>query len=368
MSEVKFEKVSKRYGENPEAPWAVDAIDLVIPKGTLTTLLGPSGCGKTSTLRMMAGLELPNSGVISINGQDVTRWNPAQRQVGMMFQSYALFPHLDVLGNVMYGLRMAGVHASVARQRAMQSLDQVGLSSLEGRWPSELSGGQQQRVALARALVVEPAVLLFDEPLSNLDARLRREMRNEIRTLQQRLGLTVAYVTHDQAEAMAVSDHIIVMNHGRIEQHGTPRQLFEQPVNAFIAGFMGEADLFTGVVEGNRLHIQVGSLRWTLDEPMTPGAVQVAIRPQAWRWIGSTPADEAHDYLGVDQQIACMSATVRKLTYVGNAYEVTVSSDLGELWFPCESYGHMPQVGEKIQLAVHRQGVNILSSATQPSN
>jgi iron(III) transport system ATP-binding protein len=144
----------------------------------------------------------------------------------------------------MYGLRMAGVNAATARQRAMQSLDQVGLSSLEGRWPSELSGGQQQRVALARALVVEPAVLLFDEPLSNLDARLRREMRNEIRSLQQRLGLTVAYVTHDQAEAMAVSDHIIVMNRGRIEQHGTPRQLYEQPVNAFIASFMGEADLF----------------------------------------------------------------------------------------------------------------------------
>lgn len=364
MSEVKFEKVSKRYGDNPRTPWAVDAIDLVIPKGTLTTLLGPSGCGKTTTLRMMAGLELPNSGVISINGQDVTRLNPAQRQVGMMFQSYALFPHLDVLGNVMYGLRMAGVNAATARQRAMQSLDQVGLSSLEGRWPSELSGGQQQRVALARALVVEPAVLLFDEPLSNLDARLRREMRNEIRSLQQRLGLTVAYVTHDQAEAMAVSDHIIVMNRGRIEQHGTPRQLYEQPVNAFIASFMGEADLFAGVVEGNRSHIQVGSLRWTLAEPMAPGPVQVAIRPQAWEWVSPKQVGPSHDYLGVDQQFASLSAMVRKLAYVGNAYEVTVTSDLGELWFPCENSGQLPQVGETIQLVVHSQGVNILASGT----
>mgnify|MGYP003330103985 CR=1 FL=1 len=361
MSEVKFEKVSKRYGENPQTPWAVDAIDLVIPKGTLTTLLGPSGCGKTTTLRMMAGLELPNAGKISINGQDVTRLNPAQRQVGMMFQSYALFPHLNVLGNVMYGLRMAGVATSSAKQRAMQSLDQVGLSSLEGRWPSELSGGQQQRVALARALVVEPAVLLFDEPLSNLDARLRREMRDEIRNLQQRLGLTVAYVTHDQSEAMAVSDHIVVMNHGSIEQYGTPRQLYEQPVNAFIAGFMGEAILFSGVVENDGLHIQVGSLRWALEKPTVVGGVQVAIRPQAWKWIDQNQADRADEYLGIGQQFASLDAKVCKLAYLGNAYEVTVSTDIGEFWFPCESYGRLPQVGETIQLAIRAHGVNVLA-------
>ena len=361
MSEVKFEKVSKRYGEDPQTPWAVDAIDLVIPKGTLTTLLGPSGCGKTTTLRMMAGLELPNAGKISINGQDVTRLNPAQRQVGMMFQSYALFPHLDVLGNVMYGLRMAGVTTSSAKQRAMQSLEQVGLSSLEGRWPSELSGGQQQRVALARALVVEPSVLLFDEPLSNLDARLRREMRDEIRNLQQRLGLTVAYVTHDQSEAMAVSDHIVVMNHGRIEQHGTPRQLYEQPVNAFIAGFMGEAILFSGVVENDGLHIQVGSLRWALEKPMVAGKVQVAIRPQAWKWMGQNQPDPAEEYLGIGQQLTSLAAKVCKLAYLGNAYEVTVRTDIGEFWFPCESYGRLPQVGETIQLAIRAHGVNVLA-------
>ena len=361
MSEVKFEKVSKRYGENPQTPWAVDAIDLVIPKGTLTTLLGPSGCGKTTTLRMMAGLELPNAGKISINGQDVTRLNPAQRQVGMMFQSYALFPHLNVLGNVMYGLRMAGVATSSAKQRAMQSLDQVGLTSLEGRWPSELSGGQQQRVALARALVVEPSVLLFDEPLSNLDARLRREMRDEIRNLQQRLGLTVAYVTHDQSEAMAVSDHIVVMNHGRIEQHGTPRQLYEQPVNAFIAGFMGEAILFSGVVENDGLHIQVGSLRWALEKPTVAGKVQVAIRPQAWKWMGQNQADRADEYLGIGQQFASLTAKVCKLAYLGNAYEVTVSTDIGEFWFPCESYGRLPQVGETIKLVIRAHGVNVLA-------
>ena len=361
MSEVKFEKVSKRYGEDPQTPWAVDAIDLVIPKGTLTTLLGPSGCGKTTTLRMMAGLELPNAGKISINGQDVTRLNPAQRQVGMMFQSYALFPHLDVLGNVMYGLRMAGVTTTSAKQRAMQSLEQVGLSSLEGRWPSELSGGQQQRVALARALVVEPSVLLFDEPLSNLDARLRREMRDEIRNLQQRLGLTVAYVTHDQSEAMAVSDHIVVMNHGRIEQHGTPRQLYEQPVNAFIAGFMGEAILFSGVVENDGLHIQVGGLRWALQKPMVAEKVQVAIRPQAWKWMGQNQPDPAEEYLGIGQQFTSLAAKVCKLAYLGNAYEVTVRTDIGEFWFPCESYGRLPQVGETIQLAVRAHGVNVLA-------
>ena len=223
---------------------AVDGLDLDVGPGEFVARLGPSGCGKTTTLRMIAGLEAPTGGEIIIEGRDVTTLGPAQRNVSMMFQSYALFPHMNVIENVGYGLRMSGVKKDEATSRAREALRGVGLVGFDERLPSELSGGQQQRVALARALVLEPAVLLFDEPLSNLDARLRREMREEIRALQQRLKLTVAYVTHDQSEALAVSDQIIVMDHGIIAQRGTPQDLYEFPSTEFVAGFMGEAMLF----------------------------------------------------------------------------------------------------------------------------
>src|SRR5574343_255018 len=208
---IEFRQVSKRYG-SAGAPLIVQGIDFVVPRGTLTTILGPSGCGKTTTLRMIAGLEAPSGGPILIDGQDVPHLGPAARNVSMVFQSYALFPHMDVLGNVRYGLDVSGVAREEAQTRAHSALASVGLAGYEKRLPSELSGGQQQRVALARALVLQTSVLLFDEPLSNLDARLRREMRDEIRSLQQRLKLTVAYVTHDQSEALAVSDQIVVMS------------------------------------------------------------------------------------------------------------------------------------------------------------
>ena len=211
MHGIEFQNVCKRYGNNPRDPLAVDHISFVVPTGTLTTILGPSGCGKSTTLRMIAGLESPSSGRILIAGQDVTTLGPAQRNVSLVFQSYALFPHMSVIDNVSYGLRMSGLPVEAARAKAATMLQTVGLNAMDNRMPSELSGGQQQRVALARALALEPAVLLFDEPLSNLDARLRRAMREEIRALQQRLKLTVAYVTHDQNEALAVSDRIIAM-------------------------------------------------------------------------------------------------------------------------------------------------------------
>ncbi|MBP6156876.1 MAG: ABC transporter ATP-binding protein, partial [Polaromonas sp.] len=226
---VEFKNISKRYGTDKAASLAVDSISFEIPKGSLTTILGPSGCGKTTTLRMIAGLESPTSGQIIMDGKDVTTLGPAERNVSMMFQSYALFPHMSVLDNVMYGLKMSGISKDEAQTKASDALKNVGLTGFNERLPSELSGGQQQRVALARALVLEPGVLLFDEPLSNLDARLRREMREEIRGLQQRLNLTVAYVTHDQSEALAVSDQIIVMDHGIIAQRGTPQDLYERP-------------------------------------------------------------------------------------------------------------------------------------------
>ena len=241
---IEFRDVCKRYGASPGAPLVVDHISFSVPRGTLTTILGPSGCGKTTTLRLIAGLESPTSGRIFIDGQDVTPLGPAQRNVSLVFQNYALFPHMNVIDNVVYGLHLSGLGKQQVRDKARAMLDTVGLHGLDQRRPHELSGGQQQRVALARALALEPAVLLFDEPLSNLDARLRRSMREEIRALQQRLKLTVAYVTHDQSEALAVSDQIVVMDRGAIAQRGAPSALYEQPTSEFVAGFMGEAMLF----------------------------------------------------------------------------------------------------------------------------
>jgi iron(III) transport system ATP-binding protein len=216
---VVFERVSKRFGEVV----AVDDVSFDVAPGELVTLLGPSGCGKTTTLRMVAGLEATSSGRVLIGGVDVTRRPANERDVSMVFQSYALFPHMSVLDNVCYGPRSMGIDRAKAREMARAKLAMLGLDDLGERLPSELSGGQQQRVAVARSLVLEPAVLLFDEPLSNLDAKLRRRVRQEIRELQQALALTVIYVTHDQEEALAVSDRIIVMDKGRIAQQGTPR-------------------------------------------------------------------------------------------------------------------------------------------------
>jgi iron(III) transport system ATP-binding protein len=251
---IEFRQVTKRYGDK-KSPLVVKGVDLVVPKGTLTTILGPSGCGKTTLLRMIAGLDAPTSGTILIDGQDVTSLGPAERNVSMVFQSYALFPHMTVLDNVCYGLSVQGIAKDEAVQRARATMDSVGLKGYDERLPSELSGGQQQRVAVARSLVLEPSVMLFDEPLSNLDARLRRSMREEIRALQQRLGLTVAYVTHDQSEALAVSDQIIVMEAGLIAQAGTPQQLYEHPNSEFVAGFMGEAMLFSARADAGGRHL-----------------------------------------------------------------------------------------------------------------
>ncbi|HUP28731.1 MAG TPA: ABC transporter ATP-binding protein, partial [Usitatibacter sp.] len=239
--------VAKRYG----AVTAVNPLDLAIEPGSLVTLLGPSGCGKTTLLRMIAGLERVSSGRILINGRDVTDLPAGKRNVSMVFQSYALFPHMNVRENVAYGLRSGGTRKVDAHRLAEEALGTVGLEGYGDRLTSEMSGGQQQRVAVARALVLRPDVLLFDEPLSNLDARLRRAMRDEIRRLQQKLGLTVVYVTHDQSEALAVSDRIVVMRNAQIAQVGTPRELYEAPANVFVATFMGEASQLLGEMSGD---------------------------------------------------------------------------------------------------------------------
>ncbi len=341
---VEFRNVTKRYGSDASAAMAVKGISFVVPNGTLTTILGPSGCGKTTTLRMIAGLESPTSGQIIMNGKDVTTLGPAERNVSMMFQSYALFPHMNVLDNVMYGLKMSNVAKALARSRAQEALKNVGLPDYYDRLPSELSGGQQQRVALARALVLEPAVLLFDEPLSNLDARLRREMREEIRTLQQRLKLTVAYVTHDQSEALAVSDQIIVMDHGVIAQAGTPRQLYEYPETEFVAGFMGEAMLFPGVSRDDG-GVLMGPLTLFPQRPVPAGPVKVAVRPEAWR---------------IRAGGAGIKANLNKTAYLGDRYEYTFETELGAIFVVSPDLAHPLEVGAEARLSLLDHGVSVV--------
>ncbi len=342
---VEFRGVSKRYGKEG-SPLAVSQISFVIPGGSLTTILGPSGCGKTTTLRMIAGLESASAGQIFMNGQDVTHLGPASRNVSMMFQSYALFPHMSVLQNVQYGLKMSGVTPSEVGRRASEALKNVGLVGFDARLPSELSGGQQQRVALARALVLEPAVLLFDEPLSNLDARLRREMREEIRSLQQRLGLTVAYVTHDQSEALAVSDQIIVMNGGVIAQAGTPQQLYDFPVNEFVAGFMGEAMLFPAQSDGQG-RVDLAGLLIEPRQPLAAGAVKVAIRPEAWSIAAAGQAG--------------IGGRLTKRAYLGGHHEYTFDTALGAIFVVSSDLTHVLSLGDAVTLSLGQHGVSVVT-------
>jgi iron(III) transport system ATP-binding protein len=292
---------------------------------------------------------MPTGGQIIMDGKDVTTLGPADRNVSMMFQSYALFPHMNVQENVMYGLKMSGVAKDAARARVSDALKNVGLVGYDDRLPSELSGGQQQRVALARALVLEPAVLLFDEPLSNLDARLRREMREEIRSLQQRLKLTVAYVTHDQSEALAVSDQIIVMSvDGHIAQRGSPQEMYEFPQSEFVAGFMGEAMLFPGVagVDGQ---VQLGPLTLTPRQSVSAGAVKVAVRPEAWR-IHRAGADRA----------AGIEGKLLKSAYLGSFFEYTFETVLGNIFVVSPDLTDVLDLGAEVGLSLADHGVSVV--------
>ena len=347
MNGIEFQNISKRYGSASSDPLVVDNISFVVPTGTLTTILGPSGCGKTTTLRMIAGLETPSAGRILINGEDVTALGPAQRNVSLVFQSYALFPHMSVIENVSYGLRMSGQPVAQARHKAHAMLETVGLVGLDERMPSALSGGQQQRVALARALALEPAVLLFDEPLSNLDARLRRAMREELRSLQQRLQLTVAYVTHDQSEALAVSDQIIVMNRGTIAQSGSPSDLYEQPRSEFVAGFMGEAMLFDGVSHGAS-SAQFGPLKIPAPAALQGGPVKIAVRPEAWL---VRPASSAG-----------LAARLLKRTYLGSIMEYTFASTLGEIFVISPDVKNLLEPGAPVSLHLADHGVSVVAA------
>jgi iron(III) transport system ATP-binding protein len=347
---VEFDKVVKRYG----ATEAVAGISFTVDSGTLVTLLGPSGCGKTTTLRMIAGLELPSEGRVLIAGRDVTGLGATQRDVSMVFQSYALFPHMSVLENVCYGLRRSGLARDEAIRRAREGLETVGLAGYDGRQPSELSGGQQQRVAVARALVLKPSVLLFDEPLSNLDARLRRQMREEIRDLQQRLGLTVVYVTHDQQEAMAVSDRIIVMNAGRIEQQGSPRELYERPATPFLARFMGESHPAHGSVRrvsAGMIRVRLGEIEMEIaNAAALDGEASIAVRPEAIT-VETLPGPAG-----------ALPGQIAKATYLGTHMEYSIDTAAGMLFATCPRVERPLAAGQKVALVLAPRGVIVVVS------
>ena len=345
---VAFENVRKAFG----AFTAIPDLSLTINPGELVTLLGPSGCGKTTTLRMLAGLENPTAGRILIGGKDVTMLPANERDVSMVFQSYALFPHMNALDNVAYGLESSGLKKKDARGRAEDVMRLVGLAGLGHRLPAELSGGQQQRVAVARALALEPQVLLLDEPLSNLDARLRRRVRTEIRELQQRLGFTAVYVTHDQDEALAVSDRVVIMKDGEIAQMGTPRELYETPASAFIADFMGEANVVDCEVlssDGNQATIRIGALEHRVTAKVARlGSARLAVRPNA---VTLDPAAEAP-----------LSGTITHSAYLGDHVEYEVKTEAGTFFVVDPAVDRLLERSSRVALGFRDRGIALIAS------
>jgi len=312
--EVRLEELTKQFDDVV----AVDAIDIDMPAGEFFTMLGPSGCGKTTTLRMIAGFERPTSGRIMLDGVDVAQVPPHKRNVNTVFQSYALFPHLDVAKNVAFGLKYQRCTKEEERERVVAALDLVQLSGLERRRPGQLSGGQQQRVALARALVLRPRVLLLDEPLGALDARLRKGLQVELKALQAELGITFVFVTHDQEEALTMSDRVAVMNGGHVEQAGSPREVYEEPQTEFVADFLGVSNLLTGQAAATgpgECALKVGDriLRAARGETGARGDVKAMIRPERI-------VVEPHGAEGDNR----MPGLVERSVFLGNSFELHV--------------------------------------------
>ena len=338
---------------------AVDDVNLEVKTGELVTILGPSGCGKTTTLRMIAGFEYPTSGSILIGDKDVAKIPPNKRGLSMVFQSYALFPHLSIYENVAYGLRVQKLPASEIRERTERALDLMQLTTMAKRYPSQVSGGQQQRIALARAIVIEPSVLLFDEPLSNLDAKLREYMRDELRKLQKRLGITSLYVTHDQSEAMAISDRVVIMKEGRIRQVGTPREIYAFPQSRFVADFMGKANFLEVEVlgiDGESARIDIGGKAFIVPRAgkvrPNSGSALLVVRPEALRLISLSNAENEIPLRGC----------IDRFTYFGNIARYEVSTENGPLLI--ESYNpeasSIFEEGDNVGVLIDFESVRLL--------
>ncbi len=320
--DVQVVDLTKRFGPVR----AVDGINLHMPGGEFFSMLGPSGCGKTTTLRMIAGFEQPTAGRILLDGEDMTGTPPHRRPVNTVFQSYALFPHLNVFDNVAFGLRRQRVERSEVRRRVAEALDLVQLTGLEKRRPAQLSGGQQQRVALARALVLKPAVLLLDEPLGALDAKLRKQLQVELKALQQQVGITFIYVTHDQEEALTMSDRIAVMSNGRVEQVAPPREVYEEPATVFVADFLGVSNLMEVIAQGadgrGRCRIKLDSfeLRAARGDTDAAGETKATIRPERVRL-------EPHGSTGENR----LPGMIERWVYLGNAVQLIVRLATGQV-------------------------------------
>ncbi len=347
-AEVKFENITKKFNETT----AVDDVSCIFEAGTLTTLLGPSGCGKTTSLRIIAGLERATSGKILIDKEDVTLLPATDRDVSMVFQSYALFPHMNVIDNVSYGLKMIKEEKDEYIEKSLETLKLVNLEGYENRMPSELSGGQQQRVAVARAIVLKPKVLLFDEPLSNLDAKLRRQVREDIREIQQKLGVTTIYVTHDQEEALAISDKVIVMNNSIIAQQGNPKNLYDQPKTKFVANFIGDANVVKAKIlkrESNDYELELAEMKIviTIDKDFTD-SVSIALRPEK---INITK----------DEKENSIHATVNNASFVGSSYQYILNSKIGKLYVISANTSNNYNVGESVYLSFNKEEIRILN-------
>jgi len=340
-----LKNVTKAFGKSV----VIDDLDLTIKRGTMVTLLGPSGCGKTTILRLVAGLENPTSGQIFIDGEDVTKSSIQNRDICIVFQSYALFPHMSIGDNVGYGLRMQNVSKEERKQRVKEALELVDLAGFEDRYVDQISGGQQQRVALARALVLKPKVLLFDEPLSNLDANLRRAMREKIRELQQSLGITSLYVTHDQTEAFAVSDEVIVMNKGKIMQKAPAKDLYQRPNSLFLANFMGESSIFPAKLQGDSVNIHGYEL--TLNNAaqfnLPDGDCLAGVRPEAV-YLHET---------GTEAQ----RCTIKSAVYMGNHWEVVALWHGQDLLINCRPEQFNP-ASQEAYVHLSEQGIFLLKN------
>lgn len=311
MSFLQLNGLSKHYGDVV----AVGQCDLSVAKGEFISLLGPSGCGKTTTLQMIAGFVQPTSGRILLDGRDITDVKPSRRGLGIVFQNYALFPHMTVAQNVAFGMEMQGLASAERSRRVAETLDLVHLGAMAQRYPKELSGGQRQRVALARALAIQPPVLLLDEPMGALDAKLREEMQIELRALQHRVGVTTIMVTHDQAEAMTLSDRVVLMNKGGIEQIGRPYDMYEQPNGRFSSTFLGKANVFAGTRMQGRNCVELEGYRLPAADLAATGEVEYIVRPEKLEF--TTPED------------ALLAGRVQARVFLGNHWLYQVQTPLG---------------------------------------
>jgi putative spermidine/putrescine transport system ATP-binding protein len=328
--------LTKRFGDT----LAVNGLDLSIRKGEFVSLLGPSGCGKTTTLQMIAGFVEPTSGSVTLDGQDLLRVPPRARGLGIVFQSYALFPHMTVAGNVAFGLEMRGLPRLEREVRVREALALVSLEPYAARLPRQLSGGQQQRVALARALVIRPSLLLLDEPLSNLDAKLREEMRDELRAIQRQTGATTILVTHDQAEAMALSDRIVVMNHGRAEQVASPQDVYARPETPFVAQFLGRINILRGSIrrESHSFWLEIGDTCLTLPCSNGDGPVTIGIRPE--RVVFARTGEPG------------LSGRVRECVFQGHEWLFRVETVCGQMTVVSQNVGlRQPDEGDVVRLS-----------------